>query len=219
MAYRPDIEVDAESGKIKLYDSAAKLEKEFWGWFLLATAVPFLLFLFADGLASVETRKAKGLWPFPLAPYLAGLFFIFVSIYRGFRVHKRMLHLGPALVLSREGLMDHWLGIGTIPWTYIRARRGKSNWFLRPAVRLERDRLDDWLGTMADKQWMPKSGWLSRAESWQRRVGLSQTGGTSLALDVDDILWLISRHMPVEGLPEGYQPKHPALIGLNTRSR
>ncbi len=214
-AARPDIEVDAEAGVIRVYDSPIKLEREFWGWFLLATAAPFLLFFFADILTSIETRKGRGgLWPVALFPYLAGIFFVFVSIYRGYRVHKRMLYLGPALVFSPQGLVDHWLGIGCIPWDFIRAGSGKSNWFLRPAVRLERDRIDEWLGTMHDKQWMPKSGWLSRAESWDRRVGLSQTGGTSLALERDDLLWLIAHHASVEGLPEGYQPKHPALAGL-----
>lgn len=204
MAGRPDIEVDAQSGEIRIYDSWLKL---------LAAYVQMQIFTWYQEIIYWTLGFVWLSRPGIREPRFSAVFGHTQCLYR------RLRERGPALVLTREGFEDRSTSLGVIPWRYLGAYRGELFWIRRPTLCLYRDGIAAWIEAMPEKAWVLEEVEHNLGDLKDYGLPIIQSGDGSLPLGMDDLLWLIGCYAQADGLPEGYQPKHPALIGLNTRSR
>ncbi len=209
MSVRPDIAYDQQTGAVHIYDDAKRLLIEQKRW--LGICALFILGVMGViGAVASGDLGARGLQT--LFGCLTGGVF---ALYRYRRVSRRIKLCEPALTLERAGLYDRWLGMGTIPWRHVSARKAQlSTSRQQEAVVLDTRPLDTWFGGMPDRVWLRHKDKIQYSDGDVAWVALSQSGGNTLGIGVDDLLWLIGQYADVAGVPHNYQPHHPLLRSL-----
>lgn len=83
---------------------------------------------------------------------------------------------------------------------------------------LRRDGIMAWIASVPENAWMADAMDFELGDIEDYGLPIIQSGDDSLPLSMDDLLWLIGRHAQADGVPDGYRPKHLALIGLSPRA-
>lgn len=199
MAARPDIEVDAASGEIRIYDSRNRLLVAYVLMQLLAyydvilNAIIGFYWLSRPGVRELRLNAVHG---------------------HAQCLYRRLLERGPALVFSREGFEDRSTSLGVIPWHYVGAYHGQLFWIRRRTLCLYRDGIKAWIEAVPENSWMLEAVEHELGDVKDYGLPIIQSGDGSLPLCMDDLLWLIGCYAQADGVPEGYRPKHPALANL-----
>ncbi len=207
MFRRREVEIDPARGEIRIYDKRRRL----WAEYAVMQVLAFYeLILFA-----IEV----------FTPYWWPLSWPGKRELRSRAVHghaqclrRRLRERGPALVLSRAGFEDRSTGLGVIPWQYIGAYRGRLFWIRRPTLCLYRDGIMAWIAAVPENAWMAEAVDLDLGDIEDYGLPIIQSGDGTLPISMDDLLWLIGRHAQADGVPQGYRPRHLALIGLSPRA-
>ena len=206
MAAAPAYDLRVEpDGSIAVHDWRPELRRQLWqrGLIFVGLAATVALLLWGgwlglqDSIAGIEyttgRRIRRDFEPHTIVVY-AFLFgasfgsYALWQLYRKITLLRRLLDAPADLILSPAGLTDRWDGNRLLPWTAIaRARLGMRDG--AGTIRLE----------MTDGPVQPVSMLYGEA-------------ALPLALDT---LFALARHVPVEGLPPGYVPQHPALKHLS----
>lgn len=210
MSARPDIAYDQETGAVHIYDDAKSLVIEQKRWRnMCALFILGLITVIGLPIALGSLRGAS----------LEGVFACLASSvfasYRYRQASRRIKVCEPALTVGPEGLFDRWLGMGTIPWLHVSARKAElSKSRHQETVVIDTRPLESWFGGMADRVWLRHKDKIQYSDGDAGWVALSQSGGNTLAIGVDDLLWLIGQYTKVAGMPDNYQPQHPLLRSL-----